>query len=251
MAFSWDSWEVGALSPGATFDPFPLFPLAPPLFPPFPPVTVWELPGELDPEAGEPFPWLSPLNERLRPCFPKVRGGGGFSVAWLEPFPLLFPATFAPPRPALAPVSPDSPTGFWAEGVVDVLLLPLGPEETSLEVAGRDGFVLAPNAAQPVRPLLEEEAPLLVGFANVAGACRKSERVKEYSNQCHSGLQFLILIWNYSKDSMKSVIPYFTCRQETFICCSFLNTLSCVTTRNNKLWKVSNLWRWIWDWLNS
>lgn len=40
-----------------------------------------------------------------------------------------------------------------------------------MELAGRDGLVLAPNAAQPVRPLPEEEELLLVGLAEVAGGC--------------------------------------------------------------------------------
>lgn len=41
MALSWDSWDVGALSPAAAFAPLPLFPLPPPLLPPFPPVLAW------------------------------------------------------------------------------------------------------------------------------------------------------------------------------------------------------------------
>jgi len=51
--------------------------------------------------------------------------------------------------------------------VVKVLLLPLAPEEPSLELAGSEGLVLAPNAAQPVRPLPEEEELLLGGLADV------------------------------------------------------------------------------------
>lgn len=81
------------------------------------------------------------------------------------------PDIFALPSPDFPPASPDNPTGFCPEGVVKVLLLPLGPEEPSLVLAGRDGLVLAPNAAQPVRPLPEEEELLLVGLAEVAGGC--------------------------------------------------------------------------------
>lgn len=170
MALSWDSWDVGAFSPGAAFDPFPLFPLPPPLLPPFPPALAWEPLGEPAPDEVDPFPWLSPLDERFSGCLPRVSGGGGFSGTWLEPFPLPLPGIFAPPSPDLAPASPDSPTGFWPEGVAKVLWLPLGPEEPSLELAGRDGLVLAPNAAQPVRPLPEEEELLLVGLADVVDA---------------------------------------------------------------------------------
>lgn len=166
MAFSWDSWEVGALSPEAPFCPLPLFPLPPPLLLPLGP--VWALLGEPAPDGEDTFPGLSVLDERLTGCFPKVRGGGGLSVTWLEPFPLLPPTTFPPASPDLAPASPDNPTGFWL-GAVRVLLLPLAPEEASLELAGRDGLVLAPNAAQPVKPLLEEEDVEMVELANVAG----------------------------------------------------------------------------------
>lgn len=58
MALSWDSWDVGALSPGGAFDPFPLLPLPPPLLldPPFPPVLAWEPLGEPAPDEEEPFP---------------------------------------------------------------------------------------------------------------------------------------------------------------------------------------------------
>lgn len=170
MAFSWDSWDVGALSPGAAFAPFPLFPLPPPLLPPFPPPPAWEPLGEPAPVEAAPFPWLSPLPERFSGCLPRVRGGGGFRGAWLEPFPLPLPGIFALPSPDLAPASPDSPTGFWPDGVVKVLWLPLAPEEPSLELAERDGFVLAPNAAQPVRPLPEVEELLMVGLADVVDA---------------------------------------------------------------------------------
>lgn len=169
MALSWDSWDVGALSPAAAFDPLPLFPLPPPLLPPFPPALAWELLGELAPDEADPFPWFSPLEERFSGCLPRVNGGGGFRGTWLEPFPLPLPGIFAPLGPDLAPASPDSPTGFWPVEVVRVLWLPLGPEEPSLEVAGRDGLVLAPNAAQPVRPLPEEEL-LPVGLADVVDA---------------------------------------------------------------------------------
>lgn len=94
------------------FEPFPLFPLPPPLFPPLPPATAWEPLGEPAPDEAEPFPWLSPLDERLSVCLPKFRGGVVFRVAWLEPFPLVLPVTFAAPSPDLAPASPDKPTGF-------------------------------------------------------------------------------------------------------------------------------------------
>lgn len=170
MALSWDSWDVGALSPGTAFDPFPLFPLPPPLLPPFPPPLAWELPGEPAPDGVDPFPWISPLDERFSGCLPRVRGGGGFRGTWLEPFPLLLPGIFALPSPDLAPASPDSPTGFWPEGVVNVLWLPLGPEEPSLELAERDGLVLAPNAAQPASPLPAEAELLPVGLADVVDA---------------------------------------------------------------------------------
>jgi len=43
--------------------------------------------------------------------------------------------------------------------------------EASLELAGREGLVLAPNAAQPVRPLPEDEVLLMVGLADVVGGC--------------------------------------------------------------------------------
>lgn len=179
MAFSWDSWEVGALSPGAPLCPLPLFPLPPPLLLPLEP--VWALLGEPAPDGEDTFPGFSVLDERLTGCFPKVRGGGGLRVTWLEPFPLLFPTTFPPASPDLAPASPDNPTGFWL-GAVKVLLLPLAPEEASLELAGREGFVLAPNAAQPVRPLLEEEDVEIVELANVTGGCvtkkKKEKRIK-------------------------------------------------------------------------
>lgn len=66
----------------------------------------------------------------------------------------------------MAPARPDSPTGFWPEGAVRVLWLPLGPEDPCLETAARDGLVLAPNAAQPVRPLPDEAELLLVGLAD-------------------------------------------------------------------------------------
>lgn len=158
------------MSPGAAFDPFPLFPLPPPLLldPPFPPVLDWEAPGELPPDGADPFPWLSLLDERFSGCLPSVRGGGGFRDTWLEPFP--FPGIFVPPSPDLAPANPESPTGFWPEGAAKVLLFPLGPEEPSLELVGREELVLAPNAAQPVRPLPEEEELLLVGLADVVDA---------------------------------------------------------------------------------
>ena len=169
MALSWDSCDVGALSPAAAFDPLPLFPLPPPLLPPFPPVLAWELLGELAPDEADPFPWFSLLEERFSGCFPRVNGGGGFRGAWLEPFPLPLPGIFAPLSPDLAPASPDSPTGFWPVELVRVLWLPLGPEGPSLEATGRDELVLAPNAAQPVRPLPEEEL-LPVGLADVVDA---------------------------------------------------------------------------------
>lgn len=167
MALSWDSWDVGALSPGAAFEPLPLFPLPPPLLLPFPPALACEPLGELAPDEADPFPWFSPLEERFSGCLPRVKGGGGFRGTWLEPFPFPLPGIFAPPSPDFAPASPDSPTGFWADGGVKVLWLPLGPEEPSLELVGTDGFVLAPNAAQPVRPLLDEEELLLVGLPDV------------------------------------------------------------------------------------
>lgn len=190
MAFSWDSWDVGALSPGAAFDPFPLFPL-PPLLPPFPPPLAWELLGEPPPDEEDPFPWLSPLDERFNGCLPRVRGGGAFRGGWLEPFPLPLPGIFALPSPDLAPASPDSPTGFWPEGGVKVLWLPLWPEEPSLELAGRDGFVLAPKAAQPVRPLPEEEELLLVGLADVADAWNDdSESYKSYHTATQTEIQW-------------------------------------------------------------
>lgn len=158
MALNCDSWDVGALSPDAALEPLPLFPLPPPLLPPFPPPLAWLLPGEPPPDEAVPFPWFSALEERLSGCLPSVRGGGGFSGAWPEPFPLPLPGIFAPPSPDLAPASPDRPTGFWPDGGVSVLW-PLGPEEPSLELAERGTLVLAPNAAQPVNPLLEEEPP--------------------------------------------------------------------------------------------
>lgn len=161
------------MSPGATFDPFPLLPFPPPLLPPFPPELAWEPLGEPPPDEAEPFPWLSPLDERFSGCLPSVRGGGVFRGTWLELFPLLPPDTFALPSPDLFPASPVSPTGFWPEEVVKVLLLPLGPEEPSLELTGREGLVLAPNAAQPVRPLPDEEELLPVGLADVVDACIK------------------------------------------------------------------------------
>lgn len=179
MALNWDSWDVGALSPATTLEPFP-FP--PPLLPPFAPALAWLLPGELPPDEGAPLPWFSALEERLRGCLPRVRGGGGFRGTWLEPFPLLPPGIFAPPRLDLAPASPDRPTGFWPGGGVSALWpLPLGPEEPSLELAERDALVLAPNAAQPVSPLPEEE-PLPVGLADVTDAWNH----KQWSN--NSGL---------------------------------------------------------------
>lgn len=80
MALNWDSWDVCPLSPAAAaaaaFEPLPPFPFPPPLLPPFPPALTWELLGELD-----PFPWFSPLDGRFSDCFPRVRGGGGFSDA--------------------------------------------------------------------------------------------------------------------------------------------------------------------------
>lgn len=177
MALNWDSWDVGVLSPGAAFDPLPLFPFPPPLLPPFPPALAWELFGEPD-----PFPWFSPLEERFSGCLPRVKGGGGFRGTWLEPFPLLLPGVFAAPSPDLAPANPDRPTGFWPEGVAMVLWLPLEPEEPSLELAGRDGLVLAPNAAQPVRPLPEEEELLLVGLAEVVDAWNDNQFNTNYNN---------------------------------------------------------------------
>lgn len=173
MALSWDSWDVGALSPGAAFEPFPLFPLPPPLLPvaPLPPALAWELLGEPAPDGADPFPWLSPLDERFSGCLPSVSGGGGFRGTWLEPFPLPLPGIFAPPSPDFAPASPDSPTGFWPGGLVTALLFPLCPEEPSLELTGREGFFLAPNAAQPVRPLVDDEELLLVGLADVVDVC--------------------------------------------------------------------------------
>lgn len=53
------------------------------------------------------------------------------------------------------------------------MLLPLGPDEPSLELEEPEGVVLAPNAAQPVRPLLEEEELLLEGLVDVAEAWMK------------------------------------------------------------------------------
>lgn len=161
MALNWDSWDVCPLSPAAAvaaaFDPLPLLPFPPPLLPPFPPALTWELLGELD-----PFPWFSPLDGRFSDCFPRVRGGGGFSDAWLEPFPLLPPGAFEEPSPDLVPANPDSPTGFWPEDADKVLWLPPELEEPSLELAGLAGPVLAPKAAQPARPLPEEEELLLL-----------------------------------------------------------------------------------------
>lgn len=162
MALNWDSWDVCPLSPAAAaaavaFDPLPLLPFPPPLLPPLPPALTWELLGELD-----PFPWFSPLDERFSDCFPRVRGGGGFRDAWLEPFPLLPPGVFEEPSPDLVPANPDSPTGFWPADVDNVLWLPPELEEPSLELAGLAGPVLAPNAAQPARPLPEEEELLLL-----------------------------------------------------------------------------------------
>lgn len=163
IAVSWESWLVGSLTPGAALEPFPLFPFPPPL----PPVLAWDAPGDPAPDGA--FPWLSPLDERFIGCLPRVRGGGGLSGTWLDPFPLPPPGTLAPPRLDLVPDSPDSPTGFCPGGLVRVLLL-LELEELSLELVGRAELVLAPNAAQPVRPLPEEEALLLVGFAEVVDA---------------------------------------------------------------------------------
>lgn len=165
MALNCDSWDVGAFSPAAALEPLPLFPLPPPLPPPFPPALAWLLLGEPPPDEAVPLPWFSALEERLSGCLPSVRGGGGFSGAWLEPFPL--PGIFAPPSPDLAPASPERPTGFWPDGGASVLWpLPLGPDEPSLEPEERGALVLAPNAAQPVSPLLEAE-PLPVGLADV------------------------------------------------------------------------------------
>lgn len=175
MALNWDSWEVGALSPAADFEPFPLLPLPPPLPPPFPPALALELPGEPAPDEEEPFPWFSPLDERLSGCFPRVRGGGGFRDTWLEPFPFPPAVTLAPPSPGFAPARLDSPTGFWPVAGGRVLLLPLGTEGPSLEVGGRAELVLAPNAAQPVRPLLEEELPL-GGLADVVDAWKTMQK---------------------------------------------------------------------------
>lgn len=177
MALSWDSCDVGALSPGAALDPFPLFPLPPPLFPepPFPPALCWEPLGEPPPDDPETqtFPWLSALDERFSGCLPSVRGGGGFRGAWLDPFPLLPPGILVAPSPDLAPASPDSPTGFWPEEVVKTFWLPLWTDEPNLVVVGREGLVLAPNAAQPVSPLAEEEELLLHGLADVVDAWMK------------------------------------------------------------------------------
>lgn len=165
MALNCDSWDVGALSPAAALEPLPLFPLPPPLPPPFPPALVWLLLGEPAPDEAVPFPWFSALEERLSGCLPSVSGGGGFSVAWLDPFPLELPGIFAKPSPDLAPANPERPTGLRPDGGVSVLC-PLGPEEPSLEPAERGALVLAPNAAQPVSPLLEAE-PLPGGVAEV------------------------------------------------------------------------------------
>lgn len=198
MAFSWDSWDVGALSPGAAFAPFPLFPLPPALLLPFPP--AWELLGEPPPDDVDPFPWFSPLPERFNGCLPKVRGGGGLRGTWLEPFPLPLPGIFAPPSPDLAPANPDRPTGFWPEGAVEVLWLPLGPEEPSLELVGRDGFVLAPKAAQPVRPLPEEEV-LLLGLADVVDAWKNKQLTQL---QWYNTYYYYIHILNRLQDLLNS-----------------------------------------------
>lgn len=76
---------------------------------------------------------------------------------------MLPPGAFEEPSPDLVPANPDSPTGFWPEDADKVLWLPPELEEPSLELAGLAGPVLAPNAAQPARPLPEEEEllPLL------------------------------------------------------------------------------------------
>lgn len=190
MALSWDSWDVGAFSPGAAFDPFPLFPLPPPLFPPFPAPL---LPGELDPDAGDPLAGPSPLDERFSGCLPRVRGGGGLRGAALEPFPLPLPGVFALPSPDLAPASPDSPTAFWLEGVVRVLWLPLGPEDPSLELAGRDGPVLAPNAAHPVRPLPAVEELLLAGLADVVDAWNYKQHNYHSATEMCRALYFIVV----------------------------------------------------------
>ena len=170
MAFSWDSCEVGALSPAPAFEPFPLFPFPPPLLPdppPFPP-EPWDDPGDPPPPEGA-FPWPSPLEERLSDCLPRVRGGGCFDGAALEPPPLPPPPPdgLAVPAPFLVPpASPDSPAGFWA------LALVLEPEDASLVLdITEEGVVLATKAAHPVRPLPAEDAPVPPGLAAGAEVC--------------------------------------------------------------------------------
>ena len=175
MAFSWDSCEVGALSPApapaAAFEPFPLFPFPPPLLPDPPPLPPepWDDPGDPPPPEGA-FPWPSPLEERLSDCLPRVSGGGGcFDGAALEPPLPLPPDGLAAPAPFLVPppaASPDSPAGFWA------LVLPLEPEEASLVLdMTEEGVVLATKAAHPVRPLPAEDAPVPPGLAAGAEVC--------------------------------------------------------------------------------
>lgn len=112
-------------------------PLPPPLFPepPFPPRLLLpldkeeeEAPGDEDP-ATVILPTVSPLEERFSPCFPSVRGGGGFRGAVLDP---LFPLLLLPglpevlvPRPDLPLAILDKPAGLVPEeGGVD---LPLPP----------------------------------------------------------------------------------------------------------------------------
>ena len=111
-------------------------PLPPPLLPdpPFPPRLLLlleeeeEAPGEeplLEDPATVTFPTLSPLEERLSTCFPRVSGGGGFRGAGLDPlFPLLFPPGLPDilvPRPDLALAIPDKPAGLvLEEGGVDL-----------------------------------------------------------------------------------------------------------------------------------
>lgn len=73
---------------------------------------------------------------------------------------MLLPDVIFDPRPALAVVKPDKPTGFWLLDAVAGLPLVLCAVDPILAVDGPVEFDFARKAAHALRPLAEEEAAL-------------------------------------------------------------------------------------------
>lgn len=162
IALSCDSCDVGPFRDGDTLpdSELDLLVLLPPLLAvpplPFPPVAwLLLLLGAKLLGLGSPtLLTLSLLTERERPVFPRVRGGSGFNCTGLV---LLLGDVILDPSPALAVASPDKPMGFWLLDAAAGLPLELCVVDPILAVDGPAEDVFAAKAAQPVRPLAEEE----------------------------------------------------------------------------------------------